>query len=414
MGNQWLVIARREFFERIRSRWFIAITALGPLLMIGLIVVVGVVSVKAASQTVTIEVIDHGNRGLGDAVASGLQKASSRFAMTVVPADTSPEVLRQRIADEKIDGFLDLPADTLDGGTVTYVGSNATNMGLTQALRESVNGQVTKIRATEAGIPASQLSAILARIDFEATRPTGSSGGGSLAVGSAVVFVLYFAILFYAINLLRSVIEEKTNRVVEIVVSSTRATHIMLGKILGVGSVGLVQLAVWATMGIVLFQFHQPILEAFGIHMPPLSVPLPGPADLAILFCYFLLGYFLYAAMFAAIGAMVTSEQEAGQVQAPVVMMIVVPMIFMSQVAGDPRGGLAQVLTLIPFTSPILMPMRYLLGGASAVDVALSLGLLVATLAGIVWAAARIYRVGILMYGKRPSLVELLRWIRYA
>lgn len=414
MSKQWMVIARRELLERIRSRWFIIMTALGPILMIGLFVVVGVVSVRAANQTVTIQVIDHGDGTLGEAVVDTLAEGSSRFAMELVPPDTSHDILQARIADETIDGFLELPADTLTGGTVKYVGSNATNMGLTQALRETIKSLVVKVRATEAGIPASQLSTILAGIQFEATRPTGGSGGGSFAVGSIVVFVLYFAILVYAINLLRSVIEEKTNRVVEIVVSSTRASQIMLGKILGVGSVGLVQLGVWTAMAIVLFQFHEPILAAFGVDAPEISIPLPGAADLVVLFAYFCLGYFLYAAMFAAIGAMVTSEQEAGQAQAPVIMMIVVPMIFMSQVAGDPRGSLAQVLTMIPFTSPILMPMRYLLGGASALEVALSLGILAVTLAGVVWAAARIYRVGILMYGKRPSLAELWRWLRYA
>jgi ABC-2 type transport system permease protein len=134
---------------------------------------------------------------------------------------------------------------------------------------------------------------------------------------------------------------------------------------------------------------------------------------MAIVLAYFVAGYFFYASLYAAIGAMVNSDQEAQQAQTPVVLLLIVPVLCVQLVASDPRGGAAEVLTLIPFSSPVLMPMRYLLGGATGLDVLLSLGVLVLSTAAALMLAARIYRIGILMYGKRPSLRELARWLRY-
>ncbi len=135
---------------------------------------------------------------------------------------------------------------------------------------------------------------------------------------------------------------------------------------------------------------------------------------MAVILVYFALGYFLYAALYAAIGAMVNSDQDAQQAQTPVVMLLILPVVCVQLVAGNPRGPIAQVLTLIPFSSPILMPMRYLLKGTTPLELALSMAILLVTLLAAVWVAGRIYRIGILMYGKRPSLRELGRWIRYS
>ena len=145
-----------------------------------------------------------------------------------------------------------------------------------------------------------------------------------------------------------------------------------------------------------------------------MSLPPIGAGDLAVVLLYFALGYFFYAALYAAIGAMVSSEQEAQQAQTPVVMLLIIPVVCVQLVTNDPRGGIAQVLTLIPFSSPVLMPMRYLLGGATPMDLVMSLGILALSLVGAVALAGRIYRVGILMYGKRPTLRELGRWLRYS
>ena len=156
------------------------------------------------------------------------------------------------------------------------------------------------------------------------------------------------------------------------------------------------------------------ILGLFGMDArSELPIPDVGVAEIAIVLAYFFAGYFFYAALYAAIGAMVNSDQEAQQAQMPVVLLLIIPVLCAQLVVSDPRGAPAEVLTLIPFSSPVLMPMRYLLGGASQADVGISLAILLASLAGAVFLAARIYRIGILMYGKRPSLREIARWLRY-
>jgi ABC-2 type transport system permease protein len=187
----------------------------------------------------------------------------------------------------------------------------------------------------------------------------------------------------------------------------------MLGKILGVGAVGLIQVTVWAVMGVVTINQRGALLGMFGVDAGGWSVPPMDAADIAVILVYFLLGYFFYAGIFAAIGAMVSSEQEAQQAQTPVMMILIVPMLCVQLVANDPRGMVAEVLTQIPISAAVLMPMRWSLGGASTASLLISMTILALSTWLVSLLAARIYRVGILMYGKRPSLREVLRWLRY-
>jgi ABC-2 type transport system permease protein len=223
------------------------------------------------------------------------------------------------------------------------------------------------------------------------------------------------AIVFYAVNVMRSVVQEKTSRVVEIMVSAVKPSSLMWGKIFGVGCVGLFQLGIWALMAALLLGFRAEILGAFGASAAAAAFTIPSVpiAAFVVILLYFLLGYFFYAAMYAAVGAMVNSEQEAQQLQTPVIILLVIPLLCFQLVADDPRGGIAEILTMIPFSSPVLMPMRYLLGGTDVLGVGMSLLVLALSMAAVVWLAARIYRVGILMYGKRPGFGEILRWIKH-
>ena len=200
---------------------------------------------------------------------------------------------------------------------------------------------------------------------------------------------------------------------VEIMIAAAKPRALMLGKIGGVGAVGLLQIVLWAAMAVITMTFRGAILGVFGVEAGSWSVPPLAAVDVAVVLLYFLFGYFFYASIYAAVGAMVSSEQEAQQVQAPIAMLLVIPVLCVQLVAGDPRGGAAQVLTLIPFSSPVLMPMRWLLGGASTADLIASLAILALSTLVTARIAAKIYRVGILMYGKRPGLRELLRWLRY-
>jgi len=233
----------------------------------------------------------------------------------------------------------------------------------------------------------------------------------AFVVGYAVMLIIYMAILLYGAHVLRSVVLEKTSRVAEIMVAAAKPHALMLGKILGVGGAGLVQMTVWLGIAALLVAARGTILGWFGVE-GSFDLPSLGADGLVVSLAFFFAGYFFYASLFAAVGAMVSSDQEAQSAQTPLVLLLVLPVVCLQVVAGDPRGTPAEVLTQVPFSSPMLMPMRYLLGGAGAWQVLLSLAILVVSTALVARLAAKIYRIGLLSYGKRPSVRELWRWLR--
>jgi ABC-2 type transport system permease protein len=199
----------------------------------------------------------------------------------------------------------------------------------------------------------------------------------------------------------------------ELMVATIKPRSLMAGKSRGVGGAGLVQIVVWLAMGAVTLAYRDQILGAFGASGSGPALPPIGFGELAIIILYFVLGFFFYASMYAAVGAMVSSEQDTQQVQMPVTMFLVIGVLCLQMVSNEPRGSATVVMTMIPFWSSMLMPMRYVLGGATLGEVAISLAILVVSTVVIARAAAKIYRVGVLMYGKRPGFQELIRWLRY-
>ncbi len=412
----WMVIARRELLERVRTWWFIAVTLLGPIGMIALIVVPAVLAAETGKEGVRVVVVDDAGPGteFADAVKGELERFGWRAE--IVAANTPPADLLRRIASDDIDGFLTLPpglGEPVAGipAVAMYQGDNATNQLVWLRMQSALSGAVLEVRlAARTEMSRDEIQRVVT-LPVVAPRHTtgetsGTSGQAVFIVGYAVMIILYMAIVLYAVNVMRSVVQEKTNRVVEIMVAAAKPRALMLGKILGVGGAGLLQIAAWAAMAYLTLTFG--VEGAGGWSLPPL-----GLDAFAVILAYFLLGYFFYASLYAAIGAMVSSDQEAQQAQTPVIMLLIVPMMCMQLVANDPRGGGAEILTILPFSSPILMPMRYLLDGAPPASVAISLTVLTLSTVLVAWLAGRIYRVGILLYGKRPSLRELARWIRH-
>ncbi len=420
MSLTWHVIARREFVERVRSKWFIVITLLGPLVMSAIIVVPAWLGVRAALEKVRIQVVDQSEHDLFDAIVAQAAGFEMPFDLERVSPTIEEAVLLRRIREEKINGFLLIPKGVLEGEKAIYRGDNATNIHVGLQLQGALYAAAKDARAAEAGVSPEVVHKIdWPKVELEARHDTGQGGHVSKAqesflVSYVVMFVLYISILIYAVNVMRSVVLEKTSRVIELVVSATRPSSLMLGKVIGVGTVGLLQLAIWSLLALLLFRFRGELLGMFGVEGSDVELPPLSVTDVAVILAYFALGYFLYAALYAAIGAMVSSDQDAQQAQTPVVMLLILPVVCVQLVASNPRGPIAQVLTLIPFSSPILMPMRYLLKGATPLELGLSMAILLASLLGAIWIAGRIYRIGILMYGKRPSLRELGRWIRYS
>ena len=417
INKQALVVARREFLERVRTKWFAIVTILGPIGMIAAIVIPVYLALQSAEEGFHVQLVDKSGRDIGSQMNIEVDARGVKFKMESVASDTSREVLEKRIADEEIDGYLEIPSDVLSGGTVWYRGDNTANPMVTKGLARIVDYAVFRTRGKDLGLGEVAIATLFVGTEFKTEQTTGdggsASGTASFIVGYAVMFLLYMSIILYATAVLRSVILEKNNRVVEIIVSSIKPMPLMLGKVVGVGCVGLFQLLLWGVMAGLIITFREEVLGLFGLPgAGQFELPALGIGAIAVIIAYFLMGFFFYAALYAAIGAMVNSEQEAQQAQAPVMLLLMIPVLCVQIVAGDPRGGVAELLTMIPFSSPILMPMRYVLGAASVGEILISLAILAVSLIGAIYVAAKVYRVGILSYGKKPSLSEVWRWIR--
>ncbi|HEX7835858.1 MAG TPA: ABC transporter permease [Kofleriaceae bacterium] len=408
------VIARREFLERARSKWFAAITLLGPIGIVALVVVPALLI--GNPEGTKVDIVDHSG-----VLAGPLSEklTAARWQPVTVAADVSDADEMAKIRDRKINGFVTIPRDALDksGGQIVYRGDNGSNQIVGQTLRDAMREVVQKARGTHLKVDSQKLDDIIQEVKFEPQQTNGqaeaASGGVLFLIGYALAYILFLVITGYAVAVMRSVVQEKTSRVMELMVATVKPRSLMAGKILGVGGAGLVQVAVWLGIAALALSYRDQVLGAVGVSAGHASLPPLTLDQIAIALGFFVLGYFFYASMYAAVGAMVSTEQDTQQVQLPVTLLLVVGLVSVTSVSGDPRGLTAGIMTAIPFWSPLLMPMRYVLGGATPLDVVISLAILLVSTVLIARAAAKIYRIGVLMYGKRPSLQELIRWLRY-
>jgi len=225
------------------------------------------------------------------------------------------------------------------------------------------------------------------------------------------------AILLYGVNVMTSVLEEKTTRIIEVLVSSLRPFQLMLGKVVGAGAVSFFQFVIWGVSARLLISLRVPIARALGADAASaqnMTLPHVPFATLAVFMAFFLGGFLLYSSMFAAVGAMSSNEQEARQAQQPVTYLLMISYFSIIGLTNDPSSTFARTLSMVPFTSPIATPVRWTAGSMGIGELAASLVLLLLGIVGVTWVAARIYRVGILMTGKRPTMKELVRWVRTA
>jgi ABC-2 type transport system permease protein len=234
---------------------------------------------------------------------------------------------------------------------------------------------------------------------------------GALVFGYGVALLLYMMIVIYGQTIMRGVMEEKTTRVAEVVVSSVSTDTLLAGKVVGVGLVAITQVLSWVALTLAVVVFLGP--------------RLPGAVDLAALpeisvwaafalLCFFVLGFVFYSSLFAAVGSMVNSQEDVQQASMPVMLLLVSSAVFMGPIIANPSSALARTMSLIPFSAPILMPLRMTLVRVPWYEIAAAIGGVALASLGAIWVSARIYRVGLLMYGKRPSFAELARWIRYS
>jgi ABC-2 type transport system permease protein len=441
-------VVKREYLERVRSKWFLVGTLLVPaLIVVSFLLPAFVASRSTASSGVrNVIILDGTGAGLGDRVAADLMAAPASGGLgNYAAGDTTgprPEVRviqPTRLADAESTatrevmveggrlGYLVLDDRTVAGMTARYAGRNATSFRDVERVRGAVSQAVMLNQLRQAGADPRMMDAIArTRVRMPTERITDKGRGGSGQVGAllaiGIAFLFYISIVVHGQNVLRGVLEEKTTRVAEVVISSVRPQILLAGKVLGVGAVGLTQQVIWVVASAFLITRLGPIVMRMGGDAAQataagsilqaftgVSVKL-----LVLLLLFFLVGYIFYAALHAAIGSMVNSEQEAQQAALPVMFLLIGTFIFVQPILLDPTSKLAVVMSWLPFSSPIIMPLRMTVVQISTATLIGSLAVGVLACVLVVWLAGRIYRVGMLMYGKRPSLGELIRWIRYA
>lgn len=415
MRQVWVVL-RREYIERVKTKGFIIATIAMPVLMIGLIGLSAFLSIQAERGERDIALVDLTGQ-LGEAVAAGMEAVG--YDVELVDSDVDLQEMDRRVNEDEIEAYVVLDDLTIQEGTFAYRGTEAPGRVRAALFENVVVETVLELRLSFAGNTAG-LRELLAggRLSFESLGEEQSEleRVSGMATGFAGAFLLYFTMLFYGAYVLRSVLDEKRNRVVEVVVSSISPWRLMLGKILGVGSMGLTQVGIWVGCAALIGLLGIPMIAANwpAVDVGELGQLLPGVGSLGLLLVFFLLGYFLYSSLFAAVGAMCSTEEEAQQAQFPVMMLLIIP--FILQMTSIEGSGLPWMdwAALFPFFSPIMMYPRAVVGAVPWWMVGTSLVLMAAALVGTAWVAGRIYRVGILMQGKRPTLRELVRWIRQA
>lgn len=419
-------ILRREYLQRVRSRWFLLSTLGLPLLLVGLsFLSVWFIDQEAGEVgTYRTVVIDRTDR-LAPLVVEEL--ATDSIPATVDPglARVPDDSLSDRLLDSPYDLIIALPVGLLEGGAdiagriapVRLLGREGVAGRAGPAVTDAVHRAVVRARLLDAGVQDVDTRALIRKPPVT-TVSVFQEGARSQEIFRAISFILalvfYMVLLVYGQMIVRSVIEEKTSDIVEIIVSSVRPWELMLGKIIGVGAVGLTQLAIWAGVlgGLTLFGLTGGAVALAELGLDPTSVRIP-PGLVTGILAFLALGYLLYAGLFAGAGATISNEQDAQQVTLPIIFLIVVPFLLVQGVIENPDTALSILASMIPFFSPLLMPSRLLVTRVPTWELATSLLILVASILLVAWIAGRIYRVGILMKGKRPNVPELLRWVRH-
>ena len=419
--RETVLIIKREFRERVASKSFLVGTLLFPLLMIALMVLPRLVG-RGGSQW-DLALVSEAPAEVTDAFEQLLTAPSEAEddanQYRLVRVDGPIATVRQRLADrlksEELDGYIAVPADVLQSGSIVFRARKGGSFDVIRELRTAGTRAVQRERLRQSGIDASAVAALVAPVKIDEARLTddGEQRGGALSTfltAYIVAFVIYIMTTLYGVAVMRSVLEEKTNRIAEVLMSTIRASSLMAGKIIGVGSAAVAQVVIWVAITAIVVKLSPRLGGGFSLPEPALQALNVPPATGLLLFLYFLLGFFLYASVFAIVGAAVTSEQEAQSVQFLALIPMIAPMLFMETILNAPLGGVAIALGLIPFTSPVTMPMRMASTRIPVLEVALSLVLLFFGIVAVAWIAGKVYRVGILSTGKRPSLGELVRW----
>ncbi len=434
--NKFFAVFKREYLQAVRRKMFIIMTFLMPLLMAGLILVPGFLMERGMGGKKIIVIdgtgqlskafdaaqgdqsINVGGRGGKIPNKVDIQYVNAQGQDVETAAKAPLDRLTQGKGDDKLDGVFLVPSDAMtnEKARMKYYSRSATDFITQSRLASSVNHAVQRHRLTTRGVDPAELEKIMADLDVEAVQlsKTGEQkkGGAANFFGGFVLTALLFIPSFvYGLEIMRGIIQEKTDRVVEVLVSSVSPSQLLIGKILGVAAVGLTQISVWIGMG------------ALAASVAAGSLVMAGEGDLLALvrpstFIYFaiffLLAYLTYVCVYAIGGAVCNNEREAQQLIMPITMIMMLPWFLMAGIITNPESTLSVSFSLMPVFGPMTMYVRTLVADPPMWHVLVSILVSIATIAVFFWITAKIFRIGILSYGKRPTIPELWRWVKVA
>lgn len=430
MRNLKLII-KREYLARVRNKTFVVMTFLSPVILVAMIMlIIYLAGLNQEEQRVV---------GVND--ESGLFVAEFRDSEEIDYIDLSDVTLEEGktiVREKEYYGLLHVPELRENvSPAIQFYAKEAPAFGFLTQMEKTISDKLTNRQLQARGIDVNLIEESEARIsieihNFSGERTSKMSNYVKMFFGGAAGYLLMMFIIIYGNMVMRSVIEEKTNRIIEIIISSVKPIHLMLGKILGTSFAGITQFLIWVILGGVMLTVVSSIagVDLAQIHSPQQQAieqlsendlqqllidiaKLPMLTLLISFLIYFIGGYFLYSAIYAAIGAAVDNETDTQQFMFPLILPLMLGIyVGFFSVIENPDGVVSTVFSMIPLTSPIVMLMRIPFGVAWW-ELAISIGLLVLSIAGTVWIAAKIYRVGILMYGKKPGYKELYKWLKY-
>jgi ABC-2 type transport system permease protein len=427
------IIAKREYLERVRTRSFVIMTLFIPLLMFGVIAVPTMLANRRSNEIKRMVVVA-GDRDTAEMIRSRIEQRQDQeksggkagikldqkrslpptnftVEINTNTADSERAALTSEVKDKKLDAFLWATPDAIKARKLDFVTNDVSSFIDNRVFGAAVNDALRRSALKSKGLNEEEIESSLQSVEVAPQSPLGKNAPNPQVMFIAtlgMVMVMYVTVLLYGVNVMRSILEEKTSRIMEVMLSIASAKDLMAGKILGVGAVGLTQVGIWVlTAGIF---SSSALVASAGLIKGVLSVKL-----LLYFGVFFLLGYVLYSTLCAAVGSMVNSEQEAQQMQFLVMMPMILSVIFIVNIFQHPSSPIAMFGSFFPFTAPLVMFSRIAIQPETPWwQIAASIALMIATIYGMVWLCGRIYRVGILMYGKKPNLPEIMKWIKYA
>lgn len=432
--NKLLLIIKREFFAKVRNKSFLVMTFLSPLLFVGISVFVGYLSsMKAEQKTIAIH----------DETARFVNEFKSDEEFKFLDVSQLPiSILKDSIKSEYYEGLLVIPKMSDNKKlqkNIEYVSNDSPGVGFINELEDVIAKKMTAENFNAAGLDTLKINAAKADVSIHLEKSSGEASLKGLneikiAIGGAFGYLIMMFIVIYGNMVMRSVIEEKTSRIIEVIISSVKPFQLMMGKIIGTSMAGILQFMIWVLLGlgamVILTSVFgvqvgatsgqaQELAQTAGKDMSKIALylnelwNLPIGTILCSFVIYFIGGYFLYSSFYASIGAAVDNETDSQQFLLPIIMPLILAVyIGFFTVINDPHGTIATTFSMIPLTSPIVMLMRIPFG-VPWWQILISMLLLFGTFILVVWFASKIYRVGILMYGKKPTWKELIRWMKY-